>query len=65
VLPLARGVLGTVGATAEEAGTLLKALAKASAVWKRFAASLAIAIRIISFKAKGNPGLSSRGGLGV
>src|SRR6202048_4489775 len=47
----ASGVRGTVGATAEDAGTVLKALANASAVWKRFAASLAIAMRIISFNA--------------
>jgi hypothetical protein len=61
----ATGVRGTVGATAEDAGTVVKALANASAVWKRFAASLAIAMRMISFNAAGSPGFSSRGGLGA
>lgn len=59
------GVRGTVGATAEDAGTVVRALANASAVWKRFAGSFAIAMRIISFNAAGRPGLSSRGGLGA
>src|ERR1700693_3010942 len=46
-------------------GTLLKALRKASAVWKRCDGSLAIAIRIISFSSAGRPGCNSAGGLGV
>jgi hypothetical protein len=61
----ASGVRGTVGATAEDAGTVVKALAKASAAWKRLAGSLAIAMRIISFNAAGSPGFSSSGGLGA
>ena len=46
-------------------GTLLRALRKASAVWKRSAGSLAIDIRIISFNVAGSPGWSSTGGLGA
>ena len=46
-------------------GTLLNALRKASAVWKRSAGSLAIDIRIISFSAAGNPGCNSTGGFGA
>ena len=46
-------------------GTLLKALRKASAVWKRSAGSLAIDIRIISFSAAGRPGCNSTGGFGA
>ena len=51
----AGGVRETVGATAADAGTVVKALAKASAVWKRFAGSLAMAMRMISFSAAGSP----------
>ena len=46
-------------------GTELRALRKASAVWKRSAGSLAIAIRMISFNAGGSPGWRSTGGLGA
>ena len=61
----AGGVRVTVGAMAEDGGTVVKALAKASAVWKRFAGSLAIAMRMISFSAAGSSGFSSRGGVGT
>src|SRR5215472_6780178 len=59
----------TFGAAACIAGsaalTLLKALRKAFAVWNRFSGCLAIAIRIISFKAGGREGSSSIGGFGI
>src|ERR1700733_7157650 len=45
--------------------TLLSALRKASAVWKRCAGSLAIDIMMISFIAAGSPGCRSTGGFGV
>src|SRR5579863_1570339 len=51
----ARGVVANVvpGLGSAETGTLFSALAKASALWKRSAGSLAMAIRMISLSAGG------------
>src|SRR5947209_5906756 len=61
----ALGETTTVLASCNPCITLLIALRKASADWKRSSADLAIEVRIISFRPIGRPGFKSTGGVGV